>query len=151
MKRLTKAIAVSLILAAPAVWAQGSDNQRGPGGMMMSPEKTQQLQQNMSRMQGMSSQMQQNPGQDREELMEAHMEGMQEQMRMMRDGMMGNRGTMKDQGMMDGQGMQGKSSQGQTAMQPEDRFEFMEKRMDQMQLMMEQMLEHQQQLQRRSK
>ncbi|WP_319783577.1 hypothetical protein [Oceanisphaera sp. IT1-181] len=157
MKRLTKVIAVSLIVAAPALWAADSDNQHGAGGMMMSPEKVQEMQQNMSRMQGMTSQMRQNPGQDHQELMNEHMELMQKQMHMMRGGMMGNRGMMKDEGvmkgekMMDGQGMQDNSSQGHPAIKPEDRFQFMEKRMDQMQLMMEQMLEHQQQLQGRSK
>ena len=146
MKSLTKAIAVSLIIAAPAVWAQGSGNQQRSGDMMMSSEQTQEMQQNMSRMQDMTGQMRQNPGQDHQELMQEHMERMQEQMRMMRGGMMGNRGIMNGQGMMNGegmmndQGMQGNSSQGQPAVKPEDRFQFMEKRMDQMQLMMEQML-----------
>ncbi len=79
------------------------------------------------------------------------MERMQKQMHMMRGGMMGSRGMMNGQGMMSGQGMNGDSSQGQSTIKPEDRFEFMEKRMDQMQLMMEQMLEHQQLLQSRTK
>jgi len=52
---------------------------------------------------------------------------------------------------MNGQGMQGNSSQGNPAIKSEDRVQFMEKRMDQMQLMMEQMLEHQQELQDRAK
>jgi len=157
MKSFTKVIAISLIMATPVVWAQGSGNQQRSGGMMMSLEPTQEMQQNMSRMQDMTGQMRQNPGQDHQELMQEHMDRMQEQMRMMRDGMMGNRGMMNGQGMMKGegmmndQGMQGNSSQGQPAIKPEDRFQFMEKRMDQMQLMMEQMLEHQQELQGRSK
>jgi hypothetical protein len=151
MKRLTTVIAVSLIIAAPAVWAAGSENQRGHGGIMMSPDQMQEMQQNMSQMQGMTSQMQQNSGQDHHELMEEHMERMQKQMHMMRGGMMGSRGMMNGQGMMSGQGMKGDSNQGQSTIKPEDRFEFMEKRMDQMQLMMEQMLEHQQLLQGRTK
>ncbi len=144
-------MAVSLILAAPALWAADPDNQQGLGGMMMSPEQMQKMQQNMSRMQGMTSQMRQNPGQDHRELMQEHMGRMQKQMNMMRGGMMGNQGMMDGKGMMNSQGVQGNTSQGHPAMEPEDRIQFMEKRMGQMQLMMEQMLEHQQQLQGSSK
>jgi len=152
MKRLITVIAVSLIIAAPAVWAAGSENQRGHGDMMMSPDQMQEMQQNMSQMQGMTSQMQQNSGQDHHELMEEHMERMQKQMHMIRGGMMGGGGGMMNgQEMMSGQGKKGDSSQGQSTIKSEDRFDFMEKRMDQMQLMMEQMLEHQQLLQGRTK
>ena len=144
MKRLTKVMAVSLIVAAPALWAADSDNQHGAGGMMKSPEQMQEMQQNMSRMQGMASQMRQNPGPDHQKLMQEHMDLMQKQMQMMHGDM------MNGEKMMNGQGMQGNSSQSHPVIKPEDRFQSMEKRMDQMQLMMEQMLEHQQ-LQGRSK
>jgi len=153
MKSLTRVIAISLIMATPVVWAQGSGNQRGPGGMMMSTEQMQEMQQNMSRMQEMAPKMRGSSGQNRQKLMQEHMELMQGQMRMMRGGMMGNQGMMNNpgmmrgQGMMNGQGMQGNSSQGNPAVNSEDRVQFMENRMNQMQLMMEQMLEHQQELQ----
>ena len=107
----------------------------------MSPEQMQEMQQNMSCMQEMAPKMRGDSGQNRQKLMQEHMELMQEQMHMMRGGMMGN------QGMMNGQGMQGNSSQGNPAIKSEDRVQFMEKRMDQMQLMME----PQQELQDRAK
>lgn len=157
MKSFTRVIAISLIMATPVVWAQGSGNQRGPGGMMMSTEQMQEMQLNMSRMQEMAPKMRGSSGQNRQKLMQEHMELMQEQMQMMRGGMMGNHGMMNGQGKMNGQGMmggkevQGSSNQGNPAIKPEDRIEFMEKRMNQMQLMMEQMLEHQQELQDRAK
>ncbi|WP_144776969.1 hypothetical protein [Marinobacter maritimus] len=151
MKSFTRVIAISLIMATPVVWAQGSGNQRGPGGMMMSTEQMQEMQQNMSRMQEMAPKMRGSSGQNRQKLMQEHMELMQEQMQMMRGGMMGNQGMMNGQGMMGGKEMQGSSNQGNPAIKPEDRIEFMEKRMNQMQLMMEQMLEHQQELQDRAK
>ena len=145
MKSFTRVIAISLIMATPVVWAQGSGNQQGAGGMMMSTEQMQEMQQNMSRMQEMAPKISGSSGQNRQKLMQEHMGLMQEQMQMMRGGMMGR------QGMMNGQGMQGNSSQGNPAIKSEDRVQFMEKRMDQMQLMMEQMLEHQQELQDRAK
>lgn len=145
MKNFSKIIAISLIMATPVVWAQGSDNQQSPGGMMMSPEQMQQMHQNMSRMQDMAPMMRESSGQNRQKLMQEHMELMQNQMHMMRGGMMGNRG------MMNGQGMQGHSSQGNPEIKSEDRIQFMEQRMGQMQLMMEQMLEHQRDLEERAK
>lgn len=144
-KSFTKVVAISLIMATPAVWAHGSDNQQGAGGMMMSTEQMQEMQQNMSRMQDLAPKMRGSSGQNRQKFMQEHMELMQEQMQMMRGGMMG------DQGMMNGQGMQGSSNQGNPVIKSENRIQFMEKRMDQMQLMMEQMLEHQRELQDREK
>lgn len=135
MKSFTKIIAIALVLATPVVWGQDSGSQKRHGGMMMSPEQMQEMHQNMSRMQDMAPMMRESSGQNRQKLMQEHMELMQEQMHMMRGGMMG------------GQGMHGHSNQNNSAVKSEDRIEFLEKRMDQMQLMMEQILEHQQELQ----
>ncbi len=147
MKSFTKIIAISLIMATPVAWAQGSDNPQSPGGMMMSTEQMQEMHNNMSRMQDMAPMMRESSGQNRQKLMQEHMELMQNQMHMMRGGMMGGGGMMSGHGMMSGQGMHGHSNQGDPAITSEDRIQAMEKRMDQMQLMMEQMLEHQRDLQ----
>ncbi|HTN32815.1 MAG TPA: hypothetical protein VL091_02295 [Marinobacter sp.] len=153
MKNFTKIIAVALVMATPIVWAQGSGNQQNPAVTMMSTEQMQQMHKNMSRMQDMAPMMRESSGQSRQKLMQEHMKLMQEQMHLMRGGMMGGRGMMNGQGMMSGQGMMGgqgmhgHSGQGRPGIKTEDRIELIEKRMDQMQLMMEQMLEHQQELQ----
>ncbi|MBW0147372.1 hypothetical protein KXD86_07675 [Marinobacter sp. CAU 1620] len=130
--------------------------------MMMNQEQMDQMHQNWSRMDNM---MQQVPDAgspaERQRLMEEHWEAMEEQMELMHQGMMGP-GMMGggSQGMMGGgsQGMMG-GNQGQGMMNNQSgdrsanadkgtvdqRMRMMEDRMDQMQLMMEQMFRHQQQ------
>ncbi|MFL1467735.1 hypothetical protein [Marinobacter sp. HN1S83] len=159
MNRINRLIACSFLVAAPVfVLAQGNAGQMSQGGMM-NQEHMQQMHENMSRMQGMMQQMP-NAGsqEERQRLMQEHMESMQEHMGMMRGGMMGP--GMMDQGMMgNGQGMMNNQGQkqpgnaqgnraGGPGMDNEQRMNMMENRMDQMQLMMEQMLEHQRQLNR---
>lgn len=164
MNRFTRLIACSVLVAAPAlVLAQGNDGQMPRGGMM-NEEQMQQMYENMSQMQGMMQQMP-NAGsqEERQRLMQQHMESMQEHMGMMRGGMMGNgmmgqgmpgQGMMGgDQGMMNNQGQKQsgnaqRNHSGGAGMGYEQRMNMMENRMDQMQLMMEQMLEHQRQLNR---
>ncbi|MGM0766509.1 MAG: hypothetical protein ACQEV6_00635 [Pseudomonadota bacterium] len=128
---------------------------------MMNQEQMQQMNENMSRMQGMMQEMgTATSDAERRRIREQHMESMQEHMGMMRGSMM--RGSMMGQGMkmgdgqdmMSGQGMMNGRSKnkpdkaqgtrsGGAGMDSEQRLEMMEQRMNQMQLMMEQMLEHQ--------
>lgn len=151
-----KKFAACTILAVAPVWAfahgeQGNWQGHGPG-MMMDQDQVQQMQQNWSRMNGF---MQQMPGagspEERQRFLEDHWEAMEDQMDlmhrgMMGPGMMGGSGAMmggnQGQGMMNNQPGQGNAA----GMSPDQRLQFMEERMDQMQLMMEQMLQHQRQL-----
>ena len=155
-----KKLAVCTILAAAPVWAsahgeQGNWQGHGPG-MMMDQDQMQQMQQNWSRMNGF---MQQMPGagspEERQRFLEDHWEAMEDQMDLMHRGMMGPvmmggpgamMGGNQGQGMMNNQPGQGNAA----GMSPDQRLQFMEERMDQMQLMMEQMLQHQRQLNRNS-
>lgn len=157
-----KKFAACTILAVAPVWAFGHGEQgnwqgHGPG-MMMDQEQMEQLQKNWSRMDQF---MQRMPGagspEERQKLMDNHWQLMEEQMGlmhrgMMGPGMMGGPGAMmggnQGQGMMNNQSGQG-NRQGNAAGMPTDqRLQFMEDRMNQMQLMMEQMLQHQRQLNR---
>jgi len=151
-----KKFAACTILAVAPVWAfahgeQGNWQGHGPG-MMMDQDQVQQMQQNWSRMNGF---MQQMPGagspEERQRFLEDHWEAMEDQMDLMHRGMMGpvmmgGSGAMmggnQGQGMMNNQPGQGNAA----GMSPDQRLQFMEERMDQMQLMMEQMLQHQRQL-----
>lgn len=161
MNRLGRFVACSVFVALPAfAFAQGNSGQMPRGGMM-NQEQVQQMNENMARMQAMMQEMRNaNSNAERQRLREQHMESMQEHMQMMRGGMMGpgmmGQGMMgNDQGMMNNQG-QGKKQSGDAqgnrsggpGMDNEQRLEMMENRMNQMQLMMEQMLEHQWQLNR---
>ncbi|XKH00879.1 DUF4175 domain-containing protein [Marinobacter nauticus] len=141
-------VAVCAVLAISPVWAfahgnQGSSQGHGPG-MMMNQEHVQQMHQNWSRMDNM---MQRIPNasspQERQQLMQNHWETMQEQMNLMHQGMMGP-------GMMGGNQGSGMKNNAQSGNQAgpvgEQQFQLMQERMDQMQLMMEQMLKRQQQL-----
>jgi len=159
-----KKFAVCTILAAAPVWAfahgdQGNWQGHGPG-MMMDQDQMQQMQQNWSRMNGF---MQQMPGagspEERQRFLEDHWEAMEDQMElmhrgMMGPGMMGGSGAMmggnQGQGMMNSQPGQGNRQGNPSGFSPDQRLQFMENRMDQMQLMMEQMLQHQRQLNRNS-
>ncbi|GGY60411.1 hypothetical protein [Marinobacter zhanjiangensis] len=166
MNKFTRLMACSLLVSAPVLgFAQGNSGQMPQGGMM-NQEQMQQMHDNMSRMQGMMQQMHDaNPGAERERLRDQHMESMQEHMEMMRGGMMGRgQGMMGDgQGMMgNGQGMMNNQGQKQSGnsrgnraggadMDYGQRMQMMENRMNQMQLMMEQMLEHMDRNQRGSR
>ena len=154
MNRFTRLIACSVLVCAPVlVLAQGNAQDMRRGGMM-DQEQMQKMQENMSRMQGMMQEMRNAESDaERQKIREKHMEFMQNHMDMMRGGMMGE--GMKGRGMMgNGKGMmnnQGTKQSGDApgnrsggaGMDYEQRLEMMEQRMNQMQLMMEQMLEHQ--------
>lgn len=155
MNRLSRLIACSIIAALPAfALAQGSPGQMGGGGMM-NPEQMQQMNENMSRMQGMMQEMRNAESDaERERIRMQHMESMQKHMDMMGGGMMGQGMMGHGQGMMgQNQGMMNNQSKKQTGanqegragagMSNDQRLEMMENRMNQMQLMMEQMLQHQ--------
>ncbi|WP_349517607.1 hypothetical protein [Marinobacter sp. NFXS11] len=169
MNRLSRLVAYSIIVAFPVFAFAQSNSGQMPRGGMMSQEQIQQMNENMARMQEMMQEMRgTNSNAERQRLQEQHMEYMQEQMQMMRGGMMGSGMMGNSQGMMNGQGMMGNNqgmmnNQGQGNKQPgnalgnrsggpgmdnEQRLEMMENRMNQMQLMMEQMLEHQRQMHR---
>ena len=147
-KRLT---ATAALLVFPAfVLAhgdRGSWQGHGPG-MMMDQEQMQQMHQNWSHMNQLMQRIPDEASpQERQQLMREHREAMQEQMGFMHHGMMGP-GMMRGQrGMMGGQhmmnGSQPKNGDGPTT---EQQIQMMQERMDQMQLMMEQMLQYQQNL-----
>ena len=147
-KRLT---ATAALLVFPAfVLAhgdQGSWQGHGPG-MLMDQEQMQQMHQNWSHMNQLMQRIPDEASpQERQQLMREHREAMQEQMGFMHHGMMGP-GMMRGQrGMMGGQhmmnGSQPKNGDGPTT---EQQIQMMQERMDQMQLMMEQMLQYQQNL-----
>ena len=126
---------------------QGPWQGHGPG-MMMDQEQMQQMHQNWSHMNQLMQRIPDEASpQERQQLMREHREAMQEQMGFMHHGMMGP-GMMRGQrGMMGGQhmmnGSQPKNGDGPTT---EQQIQMMQERMDQMQLMMEQMLQYQQNL-----
>lgn len=150
MNRLTRLIACSVLVAAPVlVFAQGN-TEKMPRGGMMNQEQMQQMQENMAQMQGMMQEMRDAKSDDeRQRIREKHMGSMQNHMGMMRGSMVGQ-GMGNGQGMMNNQGKkqpgngQDKRSGG-PGMDDAQRMQMMEHRMDQMQLMMEQILEHQSQ------
>ena len=123
---------------------QGPWQGHGPG-MMMDQEQMQQMHQNWSHMNQLMQRIPDEASpQERQQLMREHREAMQEQMNFMHRGMMGP-GMMQGQnGMMGGQHMmnggQPKNGDGLTT---EKQIQMLQERMDQMQLMMEQMLQYQ--------
>ena len=150
MKTFTRLMACSVLVSAPLLaFAQGNSGDMNHGGMM-NQEQMQQMRENMSQMQEMRRRIHDaNPGDERERLREQHMDSMRKHMELMRGGMMGNGQGMRNngQGMMNQQGQRqsGNPKQnrsGKTDVNYEQRMEMMENRMNQMQLMMEQMLEH---------
>ena len=145
-KRLT---ATAALLVFPAFVLAHGDQGSGHGpGMMMDQEQMQQMHQNWSHMNQLMQRIPDEASpQERQQLMREHREAMQEQMGFMHHGMMGP-GMMRGQrGMMGGQhmmnGSQPKNGDGPTT---EQQIQMMQERMDQMQLMMEQMLQYQQNL-----
>lgn len=156
MMNLKRFALVTVLAASPVLgFAHGSEGSwqgHGPG-MMMDQEQMERMHQNWSRMDEMMDEMPSTgSAQQRRQLLEQHRETMEEQMELMHKNMMGP-GMMGGAGMM-GQGMMGNSSNGNSGsenakgMGTEERLRFMEERMNQMQLMMEQMLRHQQRLDR---
>lgn len=151
MNRFTRLIVCSVLVAAPVLaFAQGGSGQM-PRGAMMNQEQMQQMNENMTQMQAMRQEMRNAESDaERQRIREKHMEYMQNHMGMMRGGMMGPGMMGGGQGMMNNQGKK-QSGNGQDKragspdMDDEQRMEMMENRMNQMQLMMEQMLEHQSQ------
>ncbi len=158
MMLMNKVFVVGLLAVAP-IWAfaHGSDGPssgHGPG-MMMSPQQMEQMHQNWLRMDNMMRQVPEAGSQEeRARLMEEHREAMREQMDLMHGGMMGPGMMGGGHGMMDGnhgQGMMNSQSGGgnrsskSEGSNVDQRLRRMEDRMNQMQLMMEQMLRHEQQ------
>lgn len=147
MNRFSRIVICSVIATVPAFANAQGNNGQMPRGGMMNQEQMQQMHDNMSRMQQMMQEMRSaDSKEERERLRDQHMEAMQEQMDMMRGGMMGP--GMMGQGMMHGQPGQDNREGDSANMSTEQRLEFMENRMNQMQLMMEQMLQHQRQMNR---
>ena len=151
-------LAFGLLAVAP-VWAfahgsEGPSSGHGPG-MMMSPQQMEQMHRNWTRMDNMMRQVPEVGSQEeRARLMEEHREAMRKQMDLMHQGMMGpgmmggGRGMMNDdqrQGMMNSQPGAGNRSNSSESPNVEQRMRGMEDRMNQMQLMMEQMLRHERQ------
>lgn len=150
MNKFIRLIACTVLVSAPlAGFAQGNSGQMHRGGVM-GQEQMQQMNENMSRMQEMMQEMHNtNSSAERDQLREQHMSSMREHMGMMRGGTMqpghGMRGD--GSGMMNNQGQRQSGDRRETraageGMDNEQRMEMMENRMNQMQLMMEQMLEH---------
>lgn len=165
MNTFSRITAIALLTSVP-LWAQAHGDQgswqgHGPG-MMMSQDQMQQMHQNWSDMDSMMQRIPQAASpQERQQMMRDYQQTMQQQMELMHQGMMApgamagpQRGMMNGQGMtagqpmMDGPGNGGMSNGGRqrsgTAPTTEERVEMLQQRMDQMQLMMEQMLKYQQ-------
>lgn len=123
------------------------------GGMMMDGKMMESMQENMKKMQAQMAEIRNTKDDEtRERLMDEHMQAMDEGMSMMRgmgggmmQGMMGSgmqNGKGMDGGMMKGgEGMKGGMAPGASDMM--GRMDMMEKRMDMMQMMMEQQVESQ--------
>lgn len=156
MNRFTRLIACSVLVSTPLlVFAHGDEGAwqgHGPGMMMNQDQMNQNWSQMHEMMQGMPGA---NSPEERQRLLNEHRKAMEEQMELMHQGMMGPGMMGGGQGMMNNQGQakkqpgnaQGKNS-GAAGMDYQQRMDLMENRMNQMQLMMEQMLEHQRQLNR---
>ena len=157
MKRITVTIfitAVALTTFAYAAEDRTSDKKptatkagpMQPGGMgMMDDKQMAQMQEKMKRMQQQMDRIHQaKDPKERHELMDEHFKTMQENMRMMRgmggpmmmDTIGGSRKDAMGPGMMGGNPTAG--------MNPKQQQEFMQRRMDMMQMMMEQVMRHQQ-------
>ena len=138
MNTIAKVLLASAVIALPALSGnayshQESASKGGPmmGGMMMDPQQMMTMQESMHENQQLMDQIRmENDADKRNELMQQHMNAMQNQMQMM-DKMMGpgDRGEMSSQGMPESMQM----------------MNMMNMRMDMMQMMMGQMMEHQNQ------
>lgn len=159
MHPIAKLFAVGVFITAPmGAFAHGNNGPasgHGPG-MMMSPEQMEQMHQNWSRMDQMMQQVPGSSAAERQRLMEEHWKAMEKQMELMHEGMMGpgmmgygGHGMMhgnQGQGMMQGQPSSGNQSGDDKQPNVDQRMRMMEERMNQIQLMMEQMFRHQQQM-----
>jgi len=125
-------LAIGIVGAAPlGTLAQDKPAAKPGATMQMDPKMRQQMMDRMKTMQAQMDKIRQTTDpKEREKLMTEHMKSMQEGMRMMR-GMGGGMMGMMGGGMMGG----GAGSQS---------MPMMEGRMDMMQMMMEQMMQHQQ-------
>lgn len=154
MNNLKKLAVATLLVASPVLafahGSEGASQGHGPG-MMMDQDQMERMHQNWSRMDDMMEQVPAtSSAKERQRLLEQHRETMEEQMELMHRNMMGpvmgGSSGMMGQGMMGGQSGNDARPGNAQGMNSEERFRFMEERMDQMQLMMEQMLRHQRQL-----
>lgn len=148
----SKGIAASAVLLIVPLFVQAHGDQgswqgHGPG-MMMDQEQMQQMHQNWSRMNDLMQRMpNQTSPEERQQLMHEHWKAMQEQMDLMHHGMMGPGKMQGRHGMMGGQHMMnGQESSKGAGPSIDQKLQMMQERMDQMQLMMEQMLQHQRNL-----
>jgi len=130
--------AIALMLAgalfAGNALAQGGPPAGKPGTAMMDDNQMAQMQERMKTMQAQMERLHKttDPA-ERRKLIQEHMQSMRDGMTMMRGmggPMMGMMGGGKGRGMMGGD--------------PKQREEMMERRMDMMHMMMEQMMQHQQ-------
>ena len=147
-----KYLVATAVLAALPAFAMAHGDQgpwqgHGPG-MMMDQEQMQQMHQNWSRMNQSMQRMQDEASpEERQRLMREHWESMQEQMDLMHDGMMGPGMMQGRHSMMDGQHiMNGPESNKGTGPSTDQKLQMMQERMDQMQLMIEQILQHERNL-----
>lgn len=165
MNSLTGTVFAVVLAAAPVLAAAHQNEQgQGPRGMpMMTEQDLDAMGRNMARMHELMEEAEEesDPAK-RQQLLREHMDQMYDYMGSMHRGMWGG-GMMgpgaggqhmmpgpRGQGMMQQQG--GSAPQGnlprRDQMSPDERLHLMEDRLDQMQLMMEQMLENQRQQRR---
>ena len=148
-KLLIGSIVAGLLMGTPVVYADDGHHpdQQGQTSKVTAPASAesdsamQKMQENMKKMRAQLDKIQKTKDPElRQKLMMEHMQTMHENMMMGRQMMMGTC-SMKDGEMM-GPMMHGMKDEGETGMSPDammDRMNKMEKRMDMMQMMMEQM------------
>ena len=127
---------VACALAAPIVSAQEKSAPAKPAMSMDMDKQMSQMQENMKKMQGQMDRIRKTTDpKERQKLMQEHMQSMQEGMNMMR----GMGGPMM-MGMMGGK--PGATGPGMMGGDPKQQQEMLGRRMDMMQMMMEQMMQH---------
>ena len=132
---------VACALSAPIVSAQDKSAPAKPAMSMDMDKQMSQMQQNMKKMQQQMEKLRATTDpKERQKLMQEHMQTMQENMKAMR-GMGGP--MMMGSGQRGGMMMEGKKGS-MTEGDMMKRHEMMEKRMDMMHMMMEQMMQHDQ-------
>lgn len=142
MKKALLALIITAVMASP-VFAekhhkQGDDEANGMNGMMnmMSQEKMTAMQEHMQKMrEGMKRIKGESDPKKREELMQEHMVFMQEGMQMMNNGM--------GKEMNKSEHKKGGNAEKMDEANVMSRMKMMEQRMNMMQMMMEQMMQHQ--------
>jgi hypothetical protein len=130
---------IACALTAPIVSAQEKTAPAKPAMSMDMDKQMPQMQENMKKMQQQMEKIQatSDPAK-RQKLLQEHMQAMQENMKAMHS--MG--GTMMMSGSQHGAMMLGGKEGGMASSEMMKRNEMMEKRMDMMQMMMEQMIQH---------